>query len=289
MTDTHAALIESLVRRIEDKGLNLPTLPDVALRVRSIAEDPDSTATELANAIAHDPAIAARLVQIANSPLYRGLSEITSLPQIVTRLGMRTISQLVVLITMQQSFRAHTPVIQQRMRRHWEYSTQVSALAQMLARKQRHLDPDQALLARLTHAIGTLPVYAIAEDLPKLLHHPDLLDQLATELQPRLGGQILRAWGFPEPLVDVGAAVPGPATRSCRPRRLCRRDHRRHPSGNKRPGRTGVELGRRAGRREAGGGYRRITARRRNGRNPEGDAGLTPGTDEISLWRHKKS
>lgn len=203
MTDTHAALIESLVRRIEDKGLNLPTLPDVALRVRSIAEDPDSTATELANAIAHDPAIAARLVQIANSPLYRGLSEITSLPQIVTRLGMRTISQLVVLITMQQSFRAHTPVIQQRMRRHWEYSTQVSALAQMLARKQRHLDPDQALLARLTHAIGTLPVYAIAEDLPKLLHHPDLLDQLATELQPRLGGQILRAWGFPEPLVDV--------------------------------------------------------------------------------------
>lgn len=203
MTDTHNALIESLVQRIEDKGLNLPTLPDVALQVRAIAENPDSSAHDLAAAIARDPAIAARLVQIANSPLYRGLSEITSLPQIVTRLGMRTISQLVVSITMQQSFRAHTPVIQQRMRKHWEFSTQVSALAQMLARKKKHLDPDQALLAGLTHAIGALPVYAIAEDLPKLMHHPELLDQLASELQPRLGGQILRAWGFPEPLVDV--------------------------------------------------------------------------------------
>lgn len=203
MTDTHAALIESLIQRIEDKGLSLPTLPDVALQVRAIAEDPDSSTHDLATAIARDPAIAARLVQVANSPLYRGLTEITSLPQIVTRLGMRTISQLVVSLTLQQSFRAHTPIIQQRMRKHWEYSTQVSALAQMLARKQRHLDPDQALLAGLTHAIGALPVYAIAEDLPKLMHHPELLDQLATELQPRLGGQILRAWGFPEPLVDV--------------------------------------------------------------------------------------
>ncbi len=111
MTDTHAALLDALIQRIESKGLNLPTLPDVALQVRSIAEDPDSSAQDLAGAIARDPAIAARLVQIANSPLYRGLNEITSLPQIVTRLGMRTISQLVVSISMQQSFRAHTPVI----------------------------------------------------------------------------------------------------------------------------------------------------------------------------------
>ncbi|MFZ5537341.1 MAG: HDOD domain-containing protein [Pseudomonadota bacterium] len=203
MTDTHAALLDALIQRIESKGLNLPTLPDVALQVRAIAESPDSTAQDLAQAIARDPAIAARLVQIANSPLYRGLSEITSLPQIVTRLGMRTISQLVVSISMQQSFRAHTPIIQQRMRRHWEFSTQVAALSQMLARRQRHLDPDQALLAGLTHAIGALPVYAIAEDLPKLLHNPELLDQLASELQPRIGGQILRAWDFPDPLVRV--------------------------------------------------------------------------------------
>lgn len=203
MTDTHAALLDSLIQRIESKGLNLPTLPDVALQVRSIAEDLDSSTQDLAGAIARDPAIAARLVQIANSPLYRGLNKITSLPQIVTRLGMRTISQLVVAISMQQIFRAHTPVIRQRMRRHWEFSTQVSALAKMLARRQHHLDPDQALLAGLTHAIGALPVYAIAEELPKLLHHPELLDQIATELQPRLGGQILRAWDFPDPLVRV--------------------------------------------------------------------------------------
>ncbi|MDM7322385.1 MAG: HDOD domain-containing protein [Gammaproteobacteria bacterium] len=203
MTDTHAALLDALIQRIESRGLNLPTLPDVALQVRTIAESQDSTAQDLVGAIARDPAIATRLVQIANSPLYRGLSKITSLPQIVSRLGMRTISQLVVSISIQQSFRARTPLIAQRMRKHWEFSIQVAALSQMLARRQRHLDPDQALLAGLTHAIGALPVYAIAEELPKLLHHPELLDQIATELQPRLGGQILRAWDFPDPLVQV--------------------------------------------------------------------------------------
>lgn len=203
MTDAHTALLDALIQRIESKGMNLPTLPDIALQVRSIAESPDSTAQDLAQAIARDPAIAARLVQIANSPLYRGLSEITSLPQIVTRLGMRTISQLVISISVQQCFRTPTPLIQQRMRKHWEFSTQVAALAQMLARRKAHLDPDQALLAGLTHAIGALPVFAIAEDLPKLLHNPELLDQLAYELQPRLGGQILRAWDFPDPLVRV--------------------------------------------------------------------------------------
>jgi len=203
MIDPHTALVESLIRRIDDKGLNLPSLPDVALQVRTIASNPDHTANELAAAIARDPAIAARLVRIANSPLYRRMGTLTNLSQIIARLGMNTISQLVTAIAMQQSFRANTPVIQQRMRTHWEYSTQVSALAQMLARKQRHLDPDQAMLAGLTHAIGALPVYGIAETLPKLMHNPELLDRLAIELQPRLGGRILSAWGFPGALVDV--------------------------------------------------------------------------------------
>ncbi len=203
MTELNPALLEALVQRIEDKGLLLPTLPDVALKVRALAEDPHSSARDLAGAIALDPAIAARLVQIANSPLYRGLEPITSLPQIVTRLGLRTISQLVISISMQQSHQARTPIIQQRMRRHWEFSTQVAALAQMLARREAHLQDDQALLAGLIHAIGALPVLAIAEELPKLLHHPELLDALARELQPRLGAQILRAWDFPRPLMDV--------------------------------------------------------------------------------------
>jgi HD-like signal output (HDOD) protein len=64
---------------IDANRLILPTLPDIALKVRDIVSKGDASASELANMIVTDAALSARLIQVANSPLYRGTKEVKNI------------------------------------------------------------------------------------------------------------------------------------------------------------------------------------------------------------------
>ncbi|KRT59353.1 HDOD domain-containing protein, partial [endosymbiont of Ridgeia piscesae] len=78
MIDEHAFLT-SLFKAIDNHKLTLPTLPEVALRVRDSVEREESTAKSIADIVATDAALSARLLQVANSPLYRGRVAIDNL------------------------------------------------------------------------------------------------------------------------------------------------------------------------------------------------------------------
>ncbi|ANJ66457.1 hypothetical protein A9404_02840 [Halothiobacillus diazotrophicus] len=199
---TNPALEQAIINRIMEKGIALPVLPDIAMRARRIAESPDSTVHELVDIVSQDPAIAARLIQVANSAMYRGAEKMDNLNQVVARLGMRTVSQLIISLSTQQLFTAHHPSIKKAMQDLWSFSAQIAALSQLIARRHSKLDADQALLAGLLHGVGGIPVIAVAEDIPKLQEAPAVLDELVRSLQPRLGAKIMQAWDFP-PLFEM--------------------------------------------------------------------------------------
>ncbi|MFT5451625.1 MAG: HD-like signal output (HDOD) protein, partial [Enterobacterales bacterium] len=64
--------LELLLDAIKTDRLVLPTLPEVALRIRESVENPDVSAQKLAEVIASDAALSARLIKVSNSPLLRG-------------------------------------------------------------------------------------------------------------------------------------------------------------------------------------------------------------------------
>lgn len=81
-------LYTTIINDLETGKLVLPTLPEVALKVREVANDPDISANQLAEVISTDTALSARLIKIANSPLYRGRNEVESVQTAVSRLGI---------------------------------------------------------------------------------------------------------------------------------------------------------------------------------------------------------
>ena len=52
------ALLTILEQKIRDDSLVLPTLPEIALKVRQSAEDPKISLAKMADVIAQDPALA---------------------------------------------------------------------------------------------------------------------------------------------------------------------------------------------------------------------------------------
>ncbi|MCG8428933.1 MAG: HDOD domain-containing protein [Chromatiales bacterium] len=197
------AFRSELQSAIEQNHITLPTLPEVALRVREAVEKENSTATEIADMVATDTALSARLLQVANSPLYRGRVPIESIQMAITRLGNKLVRSLVISLAMKQIFQATSDVLDKRLRAIWEDSVQIAALSRVLSQNLSHLDREQAMLAGLIHNIGSLPILTMAENYPELIENPQALDELIENLNPTIGMQILQAWDFPETLVSV--------------------------------------------------------------------------------------
>ena len=197
--------VNELIEDLESGQLQLPTLPEVALRVRDVVDDEDANASQIAEIIAQDAALSARLIQVGNSPLYRGRQEIDRLSMVVARLGNKLVRNLVTSQVMKQMFQATNDVVDQHLRAVWEHSVQVAAIARALAGSVPGVMPDQAMLAGLIHDIGTLPILYRAEERDELLETPGLLDQLIARLHTRIGGAILKHWKFPDALVAVAA------------------------------------------------------------------------------------
>ena len=57
---------ESIIDDLENDRLPLPTLPEVAIRVRETADDENASITDVAKIIETDAALSARIVQVGN-------------------------------------------------------------------------------------------------------------------------------------------------------------------------------------------------------------------------------
>ncbi len=192
----------ALLDAIEKDKLVLPTLPEAALKVREIAEDPKSSIGELVTVISKDAALTARIIRVCNSPLLRGNREIGNLNMAISRLGMTYTSNLATGLAMEQMFQATSDMIDKRMRSIWQKSSEIAGICHVLTAHYTRLKPDQATLAGLVLQIGALPVLKFVED-NDIQISSTTLDQIIDELSPVIGCKILEKWDFPDDIRNV--------------------------------------------------------------------------------------
>jgi len=196
---------KELIQAIDSDELVLPTLPEVALKVREAAEDPDISIPQLSKVIGNDAALTARIIKVVNSPLLRTNKEITDLQMAVGRLGINYTCNLATGLAMEQMFQATSDVVDRKMREVWNKSTEIAGICHVLCKHYTRLLPDQATLAGLVHQIGVLPILTYAEEHSELLADSISLNHVIEQIHPIIGDKILRTWEFPELI----AMVPG--------------------------------------------------------------------------------
>jgi len=199
--------IERFLSEVKDavatERLLLPSLPDVALKIKAECEKEDTSAENVAEVISQDPAMSVRLLQVANSSLYRTRHSTENIQMAITRLGLKLVRDLILGLSMKQLYRASNDIIAERFHELWVASTKTAAIARILASDIDHLDAEQAMLAGLIHNIGALPIILMAEDDDDLFDNPEALRKVILKMQGDVGAYIFNNWHFPEYMIDV--------------------------------------------------------------------------------------
>ncbi len=202
--------------------LDLPTLPEVAVRIGRAVKDDTRDAGRIAEVIQTDPVITAKLIRVANSAYYGGLKPLDSCESAVVRLGIDTTHNLVLTFALQDLFHSDSVALKKRMRQLWKHSTRVAALCFVLAKQTRAFPPDQALLGGLIHDIGEIAIltylgkYTTVDSLAE-----DQIEAVVAALRGQVGGMILRYWDFPPEFATVALEAedwhrdPGPEPDYC--------------------------------------------------------------------------
>lgn len=203
------ALLTILIEKVRTDTLVLPSLPEVALKVRKMAEDPNVSINKLADIISHDPALTARIMKIANSAfLGRGI-HVNSLHQATTRIGLRYIKNVVTAMAMEQLFVSKSDLIKKQMDKVWSDTISLTSFA--LAAMQQYnsnfkftaVNFDTMTLAGLVHNIGALPILTEAEKQLDVFGNEDFIKQSIDNIAGPIGTLILRSWGFTDDLIEV--------------------------------------------------------------------------------------
>lgn len=208
LSDTAASLAKNKLlmdcyRHMQNNTLTLPTIPEVAVKIRRAISNDEASISSIARIVQIDPAITARLIQISNSALYAGRKKIESCPEALTRLGMKAAQDVVTAFALKSVFNAKSPVIKQKMAELWEHSSYVASISAVFAHKIPGFDPDRAMLAGLIHDIGIVPILTYADDNPDILAYPKDLAETIKQLRADIGVQIIREWDFPDDFEDV--------------------------------------------------------------------------------------
>ncbi len=203
MTAIAEKVAKAIIAAIDADKLVLPTMPEMAIKVREVAEDSNASIKQLNEVISNDAALTARIIKVANSALFRGAREIEDLAMALSRLGMQTTSNLATGLAMEQMFQATSDIVDQRMREVWSKSSEIAGICHVLCKHYTKLRPDQAALGGLVHQIGVLPVLSFAEEHPVLLKDSMTLDSVIDQIHPLIGTKILTTWEFPPELRKV--------------------------------------------------------------------------------------
>jgi len=202
------ALVDALAFELAGEKIDLPSFPDVAMRVRKALTNEEVGIEDAVKIVSAEPALAARLMQLSNSAtLNPGGKRLTSLRAAMARIGLNMACSVTIAFAMSQLRRAETyKAVQVRLGKLWYEAAHLAAVSRVIARRFTSLNADTALLAGLLQCIGKLYLLTRAARYPALLEDDVTLDRIASEYQLRVAQAILRNWDMdPEIVQAIGS------------------------------------------------------------------------------------
>ncbi len=204
--------------------VRLPTAPAIAARILDAVRDDGESYHALAGVIATDPALAARLLSVANSSLYAPPSQITRIEQAIALLGLNLVKNIALSFAVVRGLETNSQ-FGFDFSRFLKQAVTGAVAAEMIANRIGHLNED-LFASALLQDVGMLVFALVApKEYARVLEEEASSPEHLCVLEARsfgcdhqeLGAEILSRWGLPEslaaPIRHHHRLAPGPESR----------------------------------------------------------------------------
>jgi signal transduction histidine kinase/HD-like signal output (HDOD) protein len=200
ITDDRTA---QFLSRIE-AARNLPTLPQVLLKLIEACRNEEKTIRDIAQIIGGDSALSARILGIVNSPFYRRAEKIVRLDDALFQLGRDAVRSIAISASIHQVFSRVNGQSLFNMKLYWHHALLCAVLARRLAEKASFKAPELAFLSGILHDVGRLVLWVnFPDEYGKVLQAARNQSETLLEGELRMGithtevgSWLLTRWGL---------------------------------------------------------------------------------------------
>lgn len=207
---SHPAHVDVLI----DSQLTLPSLSAIVFRLNELLSARLPSMGEVGELVSEDPALAAQVLKLVNSPLHHFHGRIDSIQRAVTLIGVRELRNLALAASVTKAF-AGIPEDIVDMEAFWRHSVFTALLARGIAEAAGQKELDRYFVCGLLHDLGMLAVFqGLPEHARRAIEHSERthvpLAQAERELMgfdhSEVGERLMRHWALPDNII---AAVAG--------------------------------------------------------------------------------
>jgi diguanylate cyclase (GGDEF)-like protein len=199
-------------------SLNFPSPPAIAQQIIALARDPSADISQVAAAVSRDPALAAKLLRVANSALYSRQRKSANLRQALIVLGLQGATTLALGFSLVGTYTGleSNGVDYDR---YWRRAILSASAARCFGALQNTSALDDIFLAALLQDIAILGIDRAApdfyRDLPRNARHREFAEHETARLgidHAELGAWLLGYWKLPELLCRAVALSHAPSS-----------------------------------------------------------------------------
>lgn len=203
-----ARLVQALTLELAGEKIDLPSFPEVAARARKALANEAVEIEDVVRIISAEPALAARLLQLANSAALNSSGRrIADLRQALSRIGFNMARSATIAFAMSQLRRAEAyKGLEQPLDELWQWSAHVAAVSHVVAKRFTRVNADTAMLSGVLNGVGKLYLLTRAVRFPLVLEDASIYQRIVEEYHGRVAQAILRNWEMPEEVVDAVVA-----------------------------------------------------------------------------------
>ncbi|MEK7724524.1 MAG: HDOD domain-containing protein [Acidobacteriota bacterium] len=194
----HRIDIEELV------STKVPMMPGSAARISSLLNDVNASSKQLTDAITYDPILTARILRLANSPIYSLQKNVSTLRHAIEVVGMKAIYEILIIGLAADSF-AKEIRNSEKGRKIWEHSLAVALLSRELGHSLKLRGTEEAFICGLLHDIGKILLLKNDfQQFSETLLVNDEMEMLQAESNmfgynhAQIGSLVASRWGLPD-------------------------------------------------------------------------------------------
>ncbi len=144
------------VKKITEAVLSLPVLPTITSKILEVVDNPRSSAGDLANLVAKDQVLTAKVLKMANSPFYGLPQRVYTVKQAVVLMGFDSLKEISLSLSIFNIFKNEKSSPYFNITEFWKHSIGVGLGTQLIAKKVHYRDTGMAFTAGLLHDLGKL-------------------------------------------------------------------------------------------------------------------------------------